>query len=177
MQVTSLVENSRVEGRDDLEAEFGLSLLVERDGSRILFDTGASAAFVSNADRLGFDIAEVDVAVLSHHHFDHGGGLEAFFERNSRARVHLRSCRPADRFFRALMVISRPIGLDVGLLDRFEDRFEAVSGVREIDHGAFLLTDIGSEHDCPRGNRHLFVERDGQLVPDPFDHELLMVIH
>jgi 7,8-dihydropterin-6-yl-methyl-4-(beta-D-ribofuranosyl)aminobenzene 5'-phosphate synthase len=63
-----------------LMAEHGFSALVTvRTGSTttcVLFDTGLSPnAMVTNADRLGMDISEVNAVVLSHGHFDHAGGL------------------------------------------------------------------------------------------------------
>ena len=176
MRITALIENDVIEDRDDLKAEFGLSIHVRTGDRQILFDTGDSGAFADNAEALGVDITEVDVAVLSHHHFDHGGGLGRFLESNEQARVYLRQAETADRYFKALALIKRPIGLDRGLLDRWPDRFEFVSGEREIAPGVFLITEIGSTYARPKGNRHLFVERGESLVPDPFDHELVMVI-
>jgi len=177
MRVTALIENSRLEGRDDLEPEFGLSLYVEREGTRILFDTGASGAFLHNAKTMGIDIKDVDVAVVSHQHFDHGGGLEDFFAANARATVYLRESPRADRYFKALAVIKKPIGIDLDLLDRFSERIEFVDGMRVVAPGVYLLTAIGSAHRRPRGNNRLFVETNGGLVPDSFDHELVMVVH
>jgi len=176
MKVTTLIENDRVEGREDLTAEFGLSLHIRRGDLQILFDTGASGAFADNAGRLGIDLKQVSVAVLSHHHFDHGGGLRRFLAVNERARVHLRASGWAPRFFRALVVVKRPIGLDPSLFDRYAHRFELVTESLEIAPDVFLLTDIGAQHPRPQGNRHLFVERGGSLVPDPFEHELVLVV-
>jgi 7,8-dihydropterin-6-yl-methyl-4-(beta-D-ribofuranosyl)aminobenzene 5'-phosphate synthase len=177
MHVTALIENTAVEGRDDLSPEFGLSLHVEVNGISVLFDMGASGVFAENADTLGVDLSEVGVAVVSHQHFDHGGGLERFFERNRRATVYLRQAPLVDRYFKALAVIKRPIGLDRELLRRFADRIEFVGGMRVIAPGVYLVTDIGSLHPRPRGNRRLFADSSGTLVPDPFDHELMMVVH
>jgi 7,8-dihydropterin-6-yl-methyl-4-(beta-D-ribofuranosyl)aminobenzene 5'-phosphate synthase len=63
-----------------LMAEHGFSALVSvRTGSTttsVLFDTGLSPeAMVTNADRLGIDMSDVNAVVLSHGHFDHAGGL------------------------------------------------------------------------------------------------------
>jgi 7,8-dihydropterin-6-yl-methyl-4-(beta-D-ribofuranosyl)aminobenzene 5'-phosphate synthase len=176
MRVTTLIENDRVEGREDLTAELGLSLHIQRGDLQILFDTGASGAFADNAERLGIDLAAVDLAVLSHHHFDHGGGLQRFLSINERARVHLRASGWAPRYFRALVVVKRPIGLDASLFDRYAHRFELITESMEIAPGVFLLTDIGERHPRPQGNRHLFVERNGGLEPDPFEHELVLVV-
>lgn len=177
MQVTALVENNTVEGRQDLCPEFGLSLHVEVNGTKILFDMGASAAFASNAEALGVDISEVGVAVVSHQHFDHGGGLQRFFELNDQASVFLREAPRVDRFFKALAVIKRPVGLDLDLLGRFAGRIEFVSQMRVVAPGVYLITRIGSTHQRPRGNRRLFMDVAGALVPDTFDHELMMVVH
>lgn len=176
MRVTALIENSLLEGREDLIAEFGLSLHIQRGDLQILFDTGASGAFADNAARLGIDLDQVDLAVLSHHHFDHGGGLQRFLAVNDRARVHLRASGWAPRFFRALVVVKRPIGLDASLFDRYAHRFELITESMEIAPGVVLLTDIGERHPRPQGNRHLFVERNGALEPDPFEHELVLAV-
>jgi 7,8-dihydropterin-6-yl-methyl-4-(beta-D-ribofuranosyl)aminobenzene 5'-phosphate synthase len=177
MKITALIENDRNEEREDLCPEFGLSLHVEVNGSKILFDMGASAEFANNAEILGIDIADVGVAVVSHQHFDHGGGLERFFELNDRALVYLREGPRVKRFFKAFGVIKRSVGLDLDLLERFERRIEYVDDMRLIAPGVYLLTAIGSVHQLPPGNRRLFMESGGELVHDPFDHEMIMVVH
>ena len=57
-------------------AEHGLSYLIEHNGKYILFDTGHSDVFFKNAAQMGIDLQEtIDTVVLSHGHWDHGGGL------------------------------------------------------------------------------------------------------
>ena len=61
---------------DDGVGEWGFSALVEVDGRRILFDTGARPQTVlANAGELGIDLSDVTDVVLSHNHADHTGGL------------------------------------------------------------------------------------------------------
>jgi 7,8-dihydropterin-6-yl-methyl-4-(beta-D-ribofuranosyl)aminobenzene 5'-phosphate synthase len=56
--------------------EWGFAALVEVDGHRILFDTGAHADVVlKNARSLPVDLSTVPEVVLSHAHSDHVGGL------------------------------------------------------------------------------------------------------
>ena len=63
------------DGEDQL-GEWGFSALVEADGHRILFDTGAHTDVVlRNARALGVDLTSVPEVVLSHNHWDHIGGL------------------------------------------------------------------------------------------------------
>lgn len=176
MQVTALIENETSDGCDQLQSEHGLSLHIETAGLRVLFDTGSSGAFVDNAVHLGIDLSKVDIAVLSHQHYDHGGGLSRFFEINQRATVSLRDCPVDDRTFKALAVLKHPIGLDRTIVDRFPDRFRWVDTSTEVAPHVWLLTEIATSHPRPKGNRRLFVEAGGALEPDPFDHELVMVI-
>jgi 7,8-dihydropterin-6-yl-methyl-4-(beta-D-ribofuranosyl)aminobenzene 5'-phosphate synthase len=56
--------------------EWGFSAVVEADGHRILFDTGARPDTVlNNAKELGVDLGNITEVVLSHNHSDHTGGL------------------------------------------------------------------------------------------------------
>lgn len=58
--------------------EWGYAALVEVDGRRILFDTGAHPDVVlRNAKELGVDLTTIETVVLSHNHDDHTGGLIA----------------------------------------------------------------------------------------------------
>jgi metal-dependent hydrolase (beta-lactamase superfamily II) len=82
MVVKVLMENTAVSG--DFQTEHGLSLYVETGGYRLLFDTGASGLFLENAKKLDVDIAKVDFAVISHGHYDHGGGLKPFLAQNTK---------------------------------------------------------------------------------------------
>jgi 7,8-dihydropterin-6-yl-methyl-4-(beta-D-ribofuranosyl)aminobenzene 5'-phosphate synthase len=56
--------------------EWGFAALVEADGHKLLFDTGARPETVlKNAQELGVALEGVTEVVLSHHHGDHTGGL------------------------------------------------------------------------------------------------------
>jgi len=73
MKITALLENTSDCG---LPVEHGLSLFVEMEnGYRFLFDMGQTDLFAQNAEALGIDLNTADFAVLSHGHYDHGGGL------------------------------------------------------------------------------------------------------
>jgi 7,8-dihydropterin-6-yl-methyl-4-(beta-D-ribofuranosyl)aminobenzene 5'-phosphate synthase len=61
---------------DEGIGEWGFAAIVDVDGQRILFDTGARPNTVlENARELKVDLAGVPEVVLSHNHSDHTGGL------------------------------------------------------------------------------------------------------
>ena len=80
-----LVENKTYQ--DNCLAEHGLSLYIDLDGRKILFDTGKSDMMIHNARQMGVDLSEIDVAVISHGHYDHTGGVPAFCDINRTAPV------------------------------------------------------------------------------------------
>ncbi|MET1101651.1 MAG: MBL fold metallo-hydrolase [Pyrodictiaceae archaeon] len=57
--------------------DWGWSIYIEADDTRLLFDADTSPRIIEyNARRLGIDLSKLDFAVLSHHHHDHYGGFE-----------------------------------------------------------------------------------------------------
>lgn len=87
MKVTMLLENDLE--RQDLKNVHGLSFYIETEEKKVLFDFGPDDSFMRNAEKLGIDLKEVDLAVLSHGHQDHGGGIFEFLHYNKKAKVYI----------------------------------------------------------------------------------------
>ena len=170
MQITVLIENGPCQG---LACEHGLSLYVQYRGKRYLLDAGQSGLFARNAQALGLDLAAVDAAVLSHGHYDHAGGLEAFFACNAQARVYLR--REATLPFYSGGE-TRYIGMPQDVLARFGQRFVFVQGMLELAPGLFLLPHTTPGLEAVGERAALYCKRDGQLLPDDFRHEQNLAI-
>jgi 7,8-dihydropterin-6-yl-methyl-4-(beta-D-ribofuranosyl)aminobenzene 5'-phosphate synthase len=79
LKLTTLSENTA--GLGGFLGEWGLSILVETGGLKILFDTGQSISASHNADLLGIELGKIDKIVLSHGHYDHTGGLRRVLHR------------------------------------------------------------------------------------------------
>ena len=86
MRIVSLVENTSSKG---LPVEHGLSLYIETDRHRVLYDTGQTELFADNAEKLGVDLSSVDFCFLSHGHYDHSGGLKRFTALNGKAKIYM----------------------------------------------------------------------------------------
>ena len=87
MKLWTLMENTTCDA--NLVCEHGLSLYIEANGQRILFDAGQTGAFADNAQNMGVDLSQVDLCILSHGHYDHGGGIKRFLEVNDHAKVYV----------------------------------------------------------------------------------------
>jgi len=81
MKITVVIDNCLPPStRGPYLAEHGLSLLIETEGKRILFDTGQSSAVVNNLSLMGIHPSTLDAIIISHGHYDHAGGLMAILQ-------------------------------------------------------------------------------------------------
>lgn len=166
MKVTVLAENTAC--REGLEAEHGLSLYLETAGRKILVDMGQTDVFAHNAEILGIDLRQVDIAVLSHGHYDHGGGLKTFLQSNTKAPVYIH----ADAFGQHYNGTQKYIGLDPALAHH--PRLIPVKGSMQLAQDLWL-------HDCNGLGWQIHSwglnqkNADG-FSPDSFSHELYIQI-
>ncbi|MBN1758042.1 MAG: MBL fold metallo-hydrolase [Chitinispirillaceae bacterium] len=109
LSVTILVDNRASE--NGAGTEHGLSLWIEADGFRLLFDTGQSDLMFRNGQLAGIDPAEADVLVLSHGHYDHTGGVGSLLELRKDLPVY---CHPGvviPRYSRQSDGCMKPVGM------------------------------------------------------------------
>ena len=149
MTITSLVENT---SRENFPVEHGLSLHIRlEDGRQILFDMGQGNLFARNAEHLGLRLSKVDMAIVSHGHYDHGGGLGTFLEINRHAPVYLNNHKL-----------------------KGNERLISCEEVVSIDNGILLFANVTGDCLCPTGNRLLFGPTPD--INDDFCHEQSLLI-
>ena len=73
--------------RPGLVGEHGFSVLIEREGKTLLFDTGPGMSLPINFEALGKDPGSVDKIILSHGHYDHTGGLKWIVEKACKPEI------------------------------------------------------------------------------------------
>ena len=172
MNWTVLVDNRT--NNPSLETEHGLSILLETEKHSILLDTGASDAFIRNAERLGKDLSTVDYVFVSHGHSDHAGGLKHFMQINKKAKVIVSPDAISGRFFskRGNLHSITTEWPEIG-----DDRLILIDQTREIAKGLHLIAHIPQIHPMPKGNLNLYVQdAHGEYIHDDFRHELALYI-
>lgn len=172
MKIVTLLENNTCRG--DLRCEHGLSLYIETQKHKILFDSGASDAFFENAKALGIDLREVDIAFLSHAHNDHCGGLAEFCRLNKSAKIYMQ--REA---FGEYYVVTPKRTAFIGLSEEvraFAERFVFCDGAVEIDEELSVFSGVEAR-ELTSGANATLREKCGEDFPcDRFVHEQSLLI-
>lgn len=168
MKIWTLMENTAC--REDLRAEHGLSLYLETNEHRILFDAGQTGSFADNAVKLGIDLRCCDLAVLSHGHYDHSGGLMRFLELNSQAPIYLNRYALEAHYNAA----DSYIGIDSEL--QKSDRLVFVDDEIRLDRGLSLHACLHKKRSHRVDSFGLSVCEAGERKPDDFRHEQYLLI-
>lgn len=174
MTLTILSENTANPQYPDLKVEHGLAIHVEMEGYRFLYDFGPKGTLVPNSRILGIKLEDVDEAVLSHGHYDHGGDLESFLEINKTAPVY----HGRDAFV-PRWSISEGSPREVGLPSVPKETLEGRLSVAEKldDRDAFIILPAAPGHRAkPKGNSLLLAGPAGDRLQDDFVDELTLVI-
>ncbi|HZK57857.1 MAG TPA: MBL fold metallo-hydrolase [Clostridia bacterium] len=172
MIIKMLAENTSIS--KDFGSEHGLSLYIETSAYKILFDVGASGLFLESAKKMNVNIADVDFLVISHGHYDHGGGLKVFLQENNTADIFVHP-RAFEKFY-----ASRPedkleyIGLDEDL--EHDSQIMFTSDRFFIGREIQMYSDVIQKEPQPSSNKGLFIEKDGQMMNDTFVHEQNLII-
>lgn len=171
MKIITLVENTSI--NKTLKAEHGLSVHIETEHKKILFDTGASDAFLHNASSMGLDIASVDALIISHGHYDHGGGIQNFINVNKKAPIYIQEAAFGDFYSKRSNGNLAYIGLDPTLQNN--ERIIWVKDYKQIFSGVEIFSDFQNKLFFPKGNATLFMDSKG-TTNDTFAHEQVLVL-
>lgn len=174
MEITCLLENNTTDPK--LAPAHGLSFFIRTRNRSILFDMGQDSKFADNAKHLGVDLTKIDLAVLSHGHYDHGGGLPHFQKINSTAETIMTQEAFEGRYYaQYLNYDPKYIGLDTEAIDQNRCRF--IDADLALSEDLTIITDFSKKGFIPKNNSGLFrQQKDGQLADDEFLHELALLI-
>ncbi len=186
MKIICLMENTAQ--ADNILSEHGFSLYVETTKHKLLIDAGQTDSFAENAKTLGVDLSKVDMAMLSHGHYDHSGGLMRFAQINNTAPIYMQS-NAGGEYYHTNDTLEKYIGIDKGILALPQVRL--VNGNVRIDAEISVFTGVKGRRHFPSGNYELTVrveagkckvddnvslEVNYRFIQDDFSHEQYVVI-
>ena len=173
MKIIALLEN--ISKNDEYKNKHGLSFYIETEGHKILMDLGPDDSFIFNAEKLEIDLTKVDTVVISHGHWDHGGGLKSFLKINQDAKIYVR-----EKIFGEYYVNTgdeyKFIGLDKELKENKKIIVIKDNDCFEIDKELRLFSGLKGKKYLSSANKALFEKRDEKFKEDEFLHEQCLVI-
>ena len=146
--ITTLFDNYLA--RDDLKALWGFSCYVEISGRVLLFDTGSNGrVLLQNARTLQKDLGKTDTLFLSHHHWDHIGGVDSLIELkpdidlvvpSSLSKNLIRDLRSMTKSVLTVDGEGRRIGDDLYSTGLMGDEVKEQSLIIDTDAGLIVIT-------------------------------------
>lgn len=178
MRISILNENTA--GKRGFLAEHGLSLLIEHEGRRWLFDTGQTDVFMKNAALLQVPLTDLAGIILSHGHFDHCGGLEflaAEYRKNGKELppVYVRESAFLDKTainadHRTYRIIGIPWKREL-----IESAVRLTGSREEIAPGVVVLGDIPYTPGLEKKPDQFFIDSGTEKIPDYMNDEQMLV--
>lgn len=172
MIVTVLVENNTIS--KEYKNRHGLCLHIKTKDYNILFDVGPDGTFIKNAQKLGIDISDVDIVIISHGHKDHGGGLGEFLKYNNKAKVYIKENAFKEYYTKIIGFVKHYVGLDRNL--RNSSRIVFISNDFFIDDNIHIFSDVNKQFLMPSSNKVLFIKEKNQYKQDSFKHEQNLIL-
>ena len=177
MEFQFLIENKTE--KEGILAQHGLSVYIEACGQKILFDAGATDAFLENAEQMKVDLSQVDFAVVSHGHYDHTGGFPAFCKINKDAPIYIHK----NAFRKSHGVEDGKIEEKMCGIRCTQEEHEAIQSRLVFTDGPVKISeDIVISGTVPYAEgtvpteRFYYYDSDGQPVEDDMSHEQILVI-
>jgi 7,8-dihydropterin-6-yl-methyl-4-(beta-D-ribofuranosyl)aminobenzene 5'-phosphate synthase len=176
IKITTLAENTAEPG---FLAEWGLSMFIEADSLKVLFDTGAGNAAVHNASLLGVDLTTVDKIVLSHGHHDHTGGLREVLLRMKKdveiiAHPDIWSAKYSRRGKNRERFAGLPFRRE--LLEELGARFNLTREPVHLSDRILTTGEIPMITDYEEIDTGLFDKKTGEMLPDELKDDLALII-
>jgi 7,8-dihydropterin-6-yl-methyl-4-(beta-D-ribofuranosyl)aminobenzene 5'-phosphate synthase len=165
--------------RSGLCAEHGLSLWIEADDRKILFDTGQTDAFLRNAERLKIPVDQADCVVLSHGHYDHTGGIPAVSALIGKARLYLHPHALSPRYTRCKQAPHKAVGMPSSAAFRLLEAKTSIYWTNApvlIARNIHMTGPIPRFHETEKNTGPYFLDSDCAM-PDPITDDQALIIH
>ncbi|MHB1026633.1 MAG: MBL fold metallo-hydrolase [Pirellulaceae bacterium] len=138
---------------DALQTDWGFSCLVTGTERSILFDTGAKGdLLLQNMAKMSVSPDAAEVAVISHDHGDHTGGLIGVLEKNGKMTVYLPSSCPetmvqqVEKLGAKVITVTKPVEICRGVFVIGPTGDKIIEQALAVDTSKGLVLITGCSH-------------------------------
>ena len=179
LKITTLIENNSDEN-NILLSEHGLSLYIEIDEMKILFDTGQSGDFIKNAEKLKIDLNNLDYVILSHGHYDHSGGFTKLVENTKNPFKLIVGNRFFNKKYKLLESNEYKFNGN-----SFDEKYIDVNNIStkyitedifNITENVILFSNFERNTEFEVLNKKFYIKQNDQYVIDDFSDEIVLAV-
>lgn len=173
---TILVENTNSELKS-AKTEHGLSLLIEAQNQKFLFDFGSSNKFINNSKIMNKKLDDLNFVAISHSHYDHASG---FLEYLNEYKVN--ELVIGNNFFLPKYALNDKVltylgcGFDSNIIDENAIRLTEVTNILTITNSMFFMNNFKSLYDFETIPKRFVHGQEDRLVKDNFYDEIAIII-
>jgi len=176
IKATVLCENY-VNGQAGAIAEHGWAVYLETNQGNFLFDTGQGKAIINNAQYFHKDLSIIKGIIISHHHYDHTGGLLSVLEQSGKVSVYSHP-----ELFKNSFSLRGNVARNIGIPFRREileskgADFIFNTEPKEIVSGMILSGEIPRQTSFEQGDKKLVVKAKKGYVQDSILDDQTLII-
>ncbi len=165
-KATVLCENY-VTGNTGAIAEHGWAIFLETSHGNFLFDTGQGKAIINNTRIFKINLSTIKAIMLSHHHYDHTGGLLDVLSVTGPVDVYAHP----DLFKESFSIRNRkPVHIGIpfsrSVLENRGARFHLETIWQEIVPGLSLTGEVPRKTDFENGDKNLVINTSNGFEQD-----------
>lgn len=177
IRITTLIENSG--GENGLFQEHGLSFYAQVGEQNILFDTGQSDKYLYNAKTLGIDITTINHVIMSHNHYDHGGGYKYLvdcLQEQPILYISKHFLKEKYSLYEGEYQL-RGSGVNEAFIKDNHIPTELVRDkIKYIARDIFIAGNFRERLDFERSGDCFYIKKDGKFIQDSFRDEVALCI-
>lgn len=158
-------------------SEHGLSLWIEFDTARFLFDFGSSGHTLENAKKLNVDVLTSDFMICSHSHYDHSAGFAAVMRSGYVGKLitgpgfwNVKYAYDGEKY-----TYLGP-GYDLDSLKASGTTYEVCVGITELAKGCWAVGGFDRKYPFEKIPERFMVETKDGMVHDDFGDEICAVV-
>jgi 7,8-dihydropterin-6-yl-methyl-4-(beta-D-ribofuranosyl)aminobenzene 5'-phosphate synthase len=160
-----------------VKSEHGLSIYIEFQGKKILFDSGKSDLLVENAEKMNIELENLDFIVLSHGHYDHTGGVNNLLTITHPTDIYVGPTFFVDKYKIDSNDCYKFIGNNFCQSDLKKNQFgciEVNSKITKISEKIYVFSGFKRKVNFDDNDEHFFVKEQDTFTTDKFIDEIVL---